>query len=353
MGVMSGTLDLMQRAYVGHRDPAAASCASTRGCASGSRGSRSACSSAAPTSASAVERGRAHRGRRPRRASAGRSRSASATRSASSSRASGCTFALPPPPRRPASVTPFGAGDLRRRRRARRLATRAGLARDARRADGGRLERPARRTDLAPGGFTPARLRARSSPGKPRLRRRPRRARPLRRAGRRRARRRVRRAQAGAGRGADRGAASSPPSRTRCASWSLLRERGLPAGRRVVVEERGRPARRVPLGAGATLLDCFDADTSGRDFAHGKPAPDIFLAAAEELGVAPAAVLRGRGRGGRRPGGEGGRAWRRSASRATATRALLAAAGADLVVDALDEVDVDGVLCGELRASGE
>ena len=38
---------------------------------------------------------------------------------------------------------------------------------------------------------------------------------------------------------------------------------------------------------GLTLLDFFDADVSGRDFAHGKPDPEMFLTAAHELGVAP------------------------------------------------------------------
>ena len=37
---------------------------------------------------------------------------------------------------------------------------------------------------------------------------------------------------------------------------------------------------------GITLLDIFDADVSGRDFAHGgKPHPEIFLTAARGLGV--------------------------------------------------------------------
>src|SRR5690242_10839784 len=38
---------------------------------------------------------------------------------------------------------------------------------------------------------------------------------------------------------------------------------------------------------GLTLLDYFDADVSGRDFAHGKPDPEMFLTAAHELGVEP------------------------------------------------------------------
>lgn len=39
---------------------------------------------------------------------------------------------------------------------------------------------------------------------------------------------------------------------------------------------------------GLTLLDFFDVDLSGRDFARGKPDPEIFVTSAAELGVAPA-----------------------------------------------------------------
>ena len=38
---------------------------------------------------------------------------------------------------------------------------------------------------------------------------------------------------------------------------------------------------------GYTLLDILDANVSGRDFAQGKPHPEIFLTAAEEAGVSP------------------------------------------------------------------
>jgi beta-phosphoglucomutase-like phosphatase (HAD superfamily) len=45
-------------------------------------------------------------------------------------------------------------------------------------------------------------------------------------------------------------------------------------------------SERYPfLSPAATLLEMFDANVCGRDFAHGKPAPDIFLAAAAELGI--------------------------------------------------------------------
>ena len=58
---------------------------------------------------------------------------------------------------------------------------------------------------------------------------------------------------------------------------------------------------------GMTLQELFDADISGRDFPKGKPDPAIFLTAAQELGVPPGRLLRGRGRLQRDPGGQGGR----------------------------------------------
>lgn len=110
--------------------------------------------------------------------------------------------------------------------------------------------------------------------------------------------------------------------------------------------------KAVPLDSGGTLLDLFSADTSGRDFAHGKPDPEIFLAAAQELGAAPgeclvvedasAGVLAAKAGGmaaiGVARGGE---------------PQLLRDAGADLVVETLDQIDVAGVLSGEMppRAS--
>lgn len=48
---------------------------------------------------------------------------------------------------------------------------------------------------------------------------------------------------------------------------------------------------RVALERGGTLLDLFDANVCGRDFAHGKPHPEIFLTAAAELGLEPAACF--------------------------------------------------------------
>jgi len=47
------------------------------------------------------------------------------------------------------------------------------------------------------------------------------------------------------------------------------------------------PLRGFPQSPQQNLLDLFTADVSGRDVAHGKPHPDIFVAAANELHVAP------------------------------------------------------------------
>ena len=50
------------------------------------------------------------------------------------------------------------------------------------------------------------------------------------------------------------------------------------------------------LRPGQTLLDYFDVDVSGRDFAHGKPDPEIFLTATHEPRRRAAPRHRGRGR---------------------------------------------------------
>jgi beta-phosphoglucomutase-like phosphatase (HAD superfamily) len=109
----------------------------------------------------------------------------------------------------------------------------------------------------------------------------------------------------------------------------------------------GLVLRQVRLGPGRCLLDVLDADVSGRDLAHGKPHPEIFLTAARELGLAPAecfvvedAVA----------GIEAARAGAMAAlgvARAGDVD-LLTDAGADLVVTSLDEVDVEPLSRGRL-----
>ena len=98
-----------------------------------------------------------------------------------------------------------------------------------------------------------------------------------------------------------------------------------------------------------SLRDVFEADLSGRDFARGKPDPEIFLAACEALGLAPGdcfvvedAVA----------GVEAAKAGGMAAlgvARADDAE-LLTAAGADLVVTTLDDVDLDRLAEGRLAS---
>ena len=64
---------------------------------------------------------------------------------------------------------------------------------------------------------------------------------------------------------------------------SFFRERGVKlavasSSARAMVEDNLRRAE---------ILDCFDAVVSGQEVTRGKPAPDIFLLAAERIGCAP------------------------------------------------------------------
>jgi beta-phosphoglucomutase len=93
------------------------------------------------------------------------------------------------------------------------------------------------------------------------------------------------------------------------------------------------------VGPGQTLLDFFDVDVSGRDFAHGKPHREMFVTAARELGVEPerAFVIEDAEAGieAAKAGAMGGLGIARADD-----ASLLAAAHADLVVTTLDDVDV-------------
>ena len=101
------------------------------------------------------------------------------------------------------------------------------------------------------------------------------------------------------------------------------------------------------LRPGLTLLDYFDADVSGRDFAHGKPDPEMFLTAAHELGVKPErSIVMEDASAGVQAAKAGGMGAIGIARRDDAN--LLAAAGADIVVNALDEVDMTALAEGRL-----
>jgi beta-phosphoglucomutase len=111
----------------------------------------------------------------------------------------------------------------------------------------------------------------------------------------------------------------------------------------------GAMLRRLALPDGSPLLTVFDADLSGRDVPRGKPDPALFLLAAETLEVPPAMCLvvedAPAGISAARAGGMAALGIARLGD-----EALLRAAGADLVVTSLDQVDIAAVAAGEWRA---
>ena len=101
------------------------------------------------------------------------------------------------------------------------------------------------------------------------------------------------------------------------------------------------------LQDGLTLLNVFDVDISGREFKQGKPHPEIFLTAAQELGVPPAqAFVVEDAVSGIQAAKAGEFAGLGVARHDDA--AMLAGVGADLVVESLDDVDLAGLPDGRL-----
>lgn len=102
---------------------------------------------------------------------------------------------------------------------------------------------------------------------------------------------------------------------------------------------------------GYSLLDTLDANVSGRDFAQGKPHPEIFLTAAEEAGVSPdeAFVVEDAVNGVQ--AAKAGNMQALGLARAD-DEELLAEANADLVVTSLDQVSLEALAGGRLEKSG-
>jgi beta-phosphoglucomutase len=96
------------------------------------------------------------------------------------------------------------------------------------------------------------------------------------------------------------------------------------------------------LEPGYTLLDILDADVSGRDFEQGKPHPEIFLTAAEELGLAPGECFVVEDAANGVQAAKAGNMAALGLARAE-DEELLEEAGADLVVRSLDEVSIDAL----------
>jgi trehalose/maltose hydrolase-like predicted phosphorylase/beta-phosphoglucomutase-like phosphatase (HAD superfamily) len=101
------------------------------------------------------------------------------------------------------------------------------------------------------------------------------------------------------------------------------------------------------IAPGQTLLAVLDADISGRSFRQGKPHPEIFLTAARELGVpAQACFVVEDAVSGVTAAKAGGMATLGVARAGDAQ--LLAQAAPDLVVTTLDDVDREALLEGRL-----
>ncbi len=103
----------------------------------------------------------------------------------------------------------------------------------------------------------------------------------------------------------------------------------------------------IQVDAGRSLLDMFTANVCGRELAHGKPNPEIFLLAATALGIAPAQCFVAEDApAGIRAACAGGMAALGVARLDDA--AGLRTAGADLVVTSLDDVAMDALARGTL-----
>ncbi|MDT7555533.1 MAG: beta-phosphoglucomutase [Pseudonocardiales bacterium] len=114
-------------------------------------------------------------------------------------------------------------------------------------------------------------------------------------------------------------------------------------------EQQNLPAELTKvLRPGLTLADALDVDISGRDFAHGKPAPDIFLAAAEELHQPPTSCFVVEDAPSGVQAAKAGDMFAIGVARSDDAD-LLAGQNADLVVSSLDEVDLTELAAGRLR----
>ena len=99
---------------------------------------------------------------------------------------------------------------------------------------------------------------------------------------------------------------------------------------------------------GYTLLDILDANVSGRDFEQGKPHPEIFLTAAEELGLSPEGCFVVEDAANGVQAAKAGNMTALGLARAD-DEELLADANADLVVTTLDDVSLDALAEGRLE----
>lgn len=128
---------------------------------------------------------------------------------------------------------------------------------------------------------------------------------------------------------------------------------GLPMAAASSSKNAGRILASIPVRAPSrasiqTLRDVFVADVSGRNVPHGKPAPDLFLAAAQEMQVRPDVCLvvedAVSGIMAAKSGGMSALGVAR-----VGNDAALRQAHADLVVHSLDDVSRDALRSGRLE----
>jgi beta-phosphoglucomutase len=110
--------------------------------------------------------------------------------------------------------------------------------------------------------------------------------------------------------------------------------------------------QKIRLDDGRSLLDAFAANVCGRDLRHGKPYPDIFLLAAQELGVMPAHCLVVEDAPAGIAAARAGQMTALGVARLD-DAASLWGARADLVVTSLDDISIDDLAVGRLPAPRE
>jgi trehalose/maltose hydrolase-like predicted phosphorylase/beta-phosphoglucomutase-like phosphatase (HAD superfamily) len=126
-----------------------------------------------------------------------------------------------------------------------------------------------------------------------------------------------------------------------------VRDAGIPVAAAASSKNAELLLSKVQLETGQTLLDVLDADTSGRTFKQGKPHPEIFLTAATELGVPAQACFVVEDAISGIMAAKAGDMAALGIARA-GDGGLLTDAGADLVVTSLDDVDRDALREGRL-----
>jgi beta-phosphoglucomutase len=107
------------------------------------------------------------------------------------------------------------------------------------------------------------------------------------------------------------------------------------AGWRQAVASSAPPANIEVIIQVLGLEDCFDGWVSAEEVAHGKPAPDVFLLAAERIGVTPARAIVVE------DAPAGVEAGRRGGMRTIGIASMARPLAADIVVRSLDELDDD------------